>query len=121
MIGVTGVQHVALEVSDLEAARRFYVDLLGFRVLERPDFGFPGLWLGLPDGRAVHLIEGRGEAHHSHHFALQVDDVDAAVVALRQAGVEVRDARESAPGSGRQTFLTDPSGNLIELNQPTTS
>ena len=48
-----------------------------------------------------------------------MDDIDAAVEALRAHGVDARDAKESAPGSGRQTFFTDPSGNLIELNQPT--
>ena len=118
MIGVTGMQHVALEVGDLDAARTFYLEVLGLTELERPDFGFPGLWLGLPDGRAVHLIEGQREPHTGHHFALQVDDADAAVAALRSHGIEVRDPKESAPGSGRQTFFTDPSGNLIELNQP---
>ena len=119
MIGVTGMQHVALEVGDLEAARTFYMEVIGLTELDRPDFGFPGLWLGLPDGRAVHLLEGQHEPHTGHHFALQVDDIDAAVEALRAHGVEAREAKESAPGSGRQTFFTDPSGNLIELNQPT--
>ena len=32
------------------------------------------------------------------------------VEALRAHGVDARDAKESAPGSGRQTFFTDPSG-----------
>ena len=113
------MQHVALEVGDLDAAQRFYVDVLGLTVLDRPDFGFPGLWLGLPDGRAVHLIEGHRPAHTGHHFALQVDDVDQAVASLRDRGVDVPDPFETATGSGRQAFLADPSGNVIELNQPT--
>ena len=118
MIGVTGVQHVALEVGDLDAAQAFYVDVIGLTVLDRPDFGFPGLWLGVPDGRLVHLIEGQRPAHPGHHFALEVADIDTAVAALRAKGVDVRDPFETTPGAGQQAFLTDPSGNVIELNQP---
>jgi catechol 2,3-dioxygenase-like lactoylglutathione lyase family enzyme len=118
VIGVTGMQHVALEVRDLAAARDFYVDGLGLTVLDRPDFGFPGLWLGLPDGRAVHLIEGHKPPHTGHHFALQVDDMGAAVAGLRSHGIDVPDPFETAPGAGLQAFLNDPSGNVIELNQP---
>jgi glyoxylase I family protein len=112
------MQHVALEVGDLDAAKSFYVDVIGLSVLERPDFGFPGLWLGLPDGRAVHLIEGHRPAHTGHHFALEVSDVSAAVEALRSKGVDVPDPFETAAGAGQQAFLKDPSGNVIELNQP---
>src|SRR5262249_60317416 len=41
----SGYSHVAISVTDLDAARDFYCDVLGFEVLPRPDFGFPGLWL----------------------------------------------------------------------------
>jgi catechol 2,3-dioxygenase-like lactoylglutathione lyase family enzyme len=118
VIGVTGMQHVALEVRNLDAAKEFYVDVMGLRVLDRPEFGFPGMWLGLPDGRAVHLIEGHKPPHPGHHFALEIDDMDAAVAALRSHGVEVADPFETAPGAGLQAFINDPSGNVIELNQP---
>ena len=52
------------------------------------------------------------------HFALHVEDLDAAVDALRAKGIKV-DPVPEMPGAGRQAFLTDPAGNLIELNQPT--
>ena len=49
-------------------------------------------------------------------FAIQVADLDAAVAELRAGGVDVGDP---APvGTGRQAFLHDPSGNMIELHQP---
>jgi len=120
MIELTGLQHVAVNATDLAASRAFYVDVLGLTELDRPDFGFPGAWLGLPDGRAVHLVEVPHEAHTGYHFALEVADMDAAIAALRTAGVEVSDAFELTAGSGRQTFLNDPAGNVVELNQPTT-
>ena len=113
------VHHVSVCVTDIAAARAFYVDVLGFRErADRPDFGFPGAWFDV-GGRQVHLIEvpempsGAG----SNHFALRVDDLDAAVADIEARGVAVHRSAH-VPHAGRQAFLTDPSGNGIELNQP---
>ena len=39
------LNHVSIRTSDLEACRRFYVDVLGLAAGPRPDFPFPGVWL----------------------------------------------------------------------------
>ena len=115
---LSGVHHVSLNVSDAEASGRFYVDALGLEPLERPDFGVPGHWLALPDGRQVHLIEVDGwVGPDGQHVAFRVDDIDRAREELVSRGVDVSDPFE-VPGAGRQAFLKDPDGNLIELNQP---
>jgi len=113
------VHHVSVCVTDVEAARTFYVDVLGFQErTDRPDFGFPGAWFDV-GGRQVHLIEvptlppGAG----SNHFALRVDDIEAAVASIEAHGIAVHRSAY-VPNAGRQAFLTDPSGNGIELNQP---
>jgi catechol 2,3-dioxygenase-like lactoylglutathione lyase family enzyme len=113
------IHHVALDVDDLDAALRFYVDGMGFTQLRRPDFGFPGAWLDT-GSHQVHLVEVPGPmpANGGAHFALRVEDRDAAVEELRAKGIKVDPVPET-PGAGRQAFLVDPSGNLIELNQPT--
>ena len=50
------VHHVSVCVTDIAAARAFYVDVLGFRErTDRPDFGFPGAWFDV-GGRQVHLL-----------------------------------------------------------------
>lgn len=115
VVGLAGLHHVSVTVRANGAARDFYVDLLGLVELPRPDFGFPGSWLGTPDGRQVHLIEGDAAPSSGNHVAFAVPDAAAAVAALRAAGLEVDDPFDG-PG-GRQVFLTDPSGNLIELNE----
>ena len=51
------------------------------------------------------------------HFALLVDDLDGTVAELRERAVEVSDPKPV--GSSHQAFLTDPSGNLVELHQVT--
>jgi glyoxylase I family protein len=113
-----GVHHVSLDVSDVDDAARFYEEVLGLTRIERPDFGFPGAWFDA-NGTQVHLIQVPAhEAPTSQHFAFRVDDVDAVVATLVERGVDVGPASAGFPGAGRQAFLKDPSGNLIELNQP---
>jgi catechol 2,3-dioxygenase-like lactoylglutathione lyase family enzyme len=116
-MNVAGLHHIALNVDDLDAATHFYVDQLGFPLLDRPPFDFPGAWLQAGEHQ-VHLMVMPGfEADRRQHFALRVDDLDAEVASLEAAGVEVFRAAEVA-GAGRQAFLRDPSGNRIELNEP---
>ena len=111
-----GVHHVSVNVSDVDAALTFYVDVLGLsQRADRPNFGFGGAWLDVGH-QQIHLIEAPVPDDRGQHLALQVDDLDAAVAELRGREVEVSDP--SPVGSGRQAFLHDPSGNLIELHQP---
>lgn len=113
------VHHVSINVPDVEAVEPFYTDVLGMRMLERPDFGFPGLWLQSPGGGEVHLIEVDGwEPPAGQHWAFKVDDIDASVADLRSRGVEVDDPKPIPGTAARQTFFFDPAGNMIELNQP---
>ena len=109
------VHHVSINVDDVEAALAFYTDLLGLSArTDRPDFAFGGAWLDA-GGQQVHLIEGAPPAGLGQHFALLVDDLDGTVAELRERAVEVSDPKPV--GSSRQAFVTDPSGNLVELHQ----
>lgn len=111
----SGVHHVSINVADVEAALAFYVETLGLRPrTDRPDFGFGGAWLDA-GGQQVHLIAGATPPAQGQHFALRVDDLDAAIGELRGQGVAVSDA--VPVGASRQAFLSDPSGNQIELHQ----
>jgi catechol 2,3-dioxygenase-like lactoylglutathione lyase family enzyme len=111
-----GVHHVSINVRDAAECIEFYTDVLGLAVrTDRPDFAFGGAWLDL-GGQQIHLIEGEVPDTYGQHFAIQVADLDAAVAELRDRGIEVRDP--SGVGSALQTFLFDPSGNMIELHEP---
>ena len=109
------VHHVSINVSDVDEAVRFYVDVLGLTVREdRPDIGIGGAWLDA-GGQQVHLIESDATPAPGQHFALLVGDLGEVVAELRERGVEVSDPRPI--GSSLQSFVTDPSGNLVELHQ----
>ena len=114
---VTGLHHVSINVADTTAAVRFYVDVLGFREIPRPDFGFGGARLQFGDGGELHLLEFPVPEAKGQHFALRVDDMDDALATLADKGV-VPERVSVIEGICRQAFLTDPSGNEIELNQP---
>lgn len=111
-----GVHHVSINVRDSDEALEFYTGVLGLTARDdRPDFGFGGAWLDI-GGQQVHLIESAVPDDRGQHFAVHVADLDAAVAELRERGVTVSDP--SIVGTGRQAFLHDPSGNLVELHQP---
>jgi glyoxylase I family protein len=110
-----GLHHVSVTVSDLDEALAFYTERLGLTVNpSRPQLPFRGAWLDL-GGAEVHLIEGAPPPDVGQHFAVLVEGLDAAIGQLRSLGVQVSDP--SAIGSERQAFLTDPSGNPIELHE----
>jgi catechol 2,3-dioxygenase-like lactoylglutathione lyase family enzyme len=109
------VHHVSVNVDDVDAALAFYTGRLGLVLrTDRPDFEFPGAWLDA-GGQQVHLIGGEPPTQTGQHFALQVEDLDAAITELRDEGIKVSDAM--AVGTSRQAFLKDPAGNRIELHQ----
>lgn len=107
---------MSINVEDVDAALAFYVDTLGLTVRpDRPDFGFGGAWLDA-GGQQVHLIQGTSPPNHGQHFALAVADLGSVVGELREQGIEVSDPVRV--GTGLQSFLRDPAGNQVELNQP---
>jgi catechol 2,3-dioxygenase-like lactoylglutathione lyase family enzyme len=111
-----GVHHVSINVSDVAAAKSFYIDVLGLTErADRPDFGFGGAWLDV-GGQQVHLIEAPVPDNKGQHFALRVDDLDEVIAELRGRGITVSDAKPVGPN--RQAFLNDPAGNTVELQQP---
>jgi glyoxylase I family protein len=111
-----GVHHVSINVRDADEAITFYTDVLGLtKRTDRPDFRFGGAWLDIGD-QQVHLIVADVPEANGQHFAVRVADLDAAVAELRERGVDVADPKPV--GSARQTFVFDPSGNMVELHEP---
>jgi catechol 2,3-dioxygenase-like lactoylglutathione lyase family enzyme len=111
----TAIHHIAINVDDVDAALDFYIGTLGLtRRTDRPDFGIPGAWLDA-GGQQVHLVGAAPPDDKGQHFALRVDDLDAAIGELRGRGIQVTDG--FPVGTGRQAFLSDPAGNRIELHQ----
>jgi catechol 2,3-dioxygenase-like lactoylglutathione lyase family enzyme len=94
-------------------ARKFYGETLGLAEIERPVTlrDRSGIWYSAPPGH-VHLAADR---ELGLHLALRVDDLDATVAKLRTAGARFEDA-DPIPG-WRRTYVIDPFGNKIELDE----
>src|SRR6185312_15831861 len=112
-------------VHDVDAAADFYARHLQFEVVMKPGPGFAmlgrdGLRLllntpGGGGGAGQTLSDGSTpEPGGWNRFQLGVEDLDATVDKLRQAGVEFRGDTIAGRG-GKQALAVDPSGNLIEL------
>ena len=111
-----GIHHVNLTVADAEEARAFYCEVLGMKVRDdRPDFPFAGWWLDIGHEQ-LHLVVGEPTKEKGgDHFAIRVGDLDATIVELREKGIRITDPM--GVGANRQSFLRDPWGNRIELQQ----
>lgn len=119
-------------VDDVSAALDFYSRHLGFREVMHPAPEFAMLArddlrlalvapvpAGHPGGGSRPMPDGTPQQPGGwNRFALEVDDLDAAVAALRDAGVPFRSDVITGVG-GKQALVQDPSGNLVELFQPT--
>jgi len=113
---LTGIHHVSILVPDMEAAVAWYTSALGLKEVKRPsNFVTPVRWFELGDEQ-IHLIPAdEPDTTSPRHFAIHVDDVQAARETLRERGVEVR---ETVPIAGADRFfISDPAGNNLELIQ----
>jgi catechol 2,3-dioxygenase len=125
MIKLAGIGHVLLRVADEEASKRFYCDVLGFRVAEQdPEHG--GVFMTLGDGfHALDIVQHpvptdatrpeRGQLGLVH-IAFKVDSYAAmrdAYAHLLAKGVEIQRAVDHV--CQRSLYFTDPDGNGLEI------
>ena len=101
---VVGLNHVALEVGDIEEALAFYGRLFDFELRGKSE---NSAFIDLGD-QFVALQKGRRQApDEGRHFGLVVDDKERVREAMQEAGVE--------PLPGRFLDFLDPWGNRVEI------
>ncbi len=116
-------------VHDVDAAITFYTEQLGFKLEMHPAPAFAmlsrgGLRLVLskpnPEGGGGQAMPDgtQQEPGGWNRFAIEVSDLGAMVKALRRAGANFRNDIVTGVG-GKQILVEDPSGNPIELFEPT--
>ena len=111
-------------VGDVQAAIDFYTTHLGFtlNMSAAPAFadvvrGPLRLLLSGPASSGARATPDDAATAGRNRIHLVVDDLDAEIVRLRDAGLSFRSDAVAGPG-GRQILLADPDSNLIELFQP---
>jgi catechol 2,3-dioxygenase-like lactoylglutathione lyase family enzyme len=128
MIKTTTLNHVAVRVTDVDKAKNFYENVIGSRKLPRPKINIPGEWYGIGDN-ALHIIGGeprsKGIDPTGPHMAIEVEDFDATKTRVEELGLPYLDGAkmvakmtpEAQKMVGRQLWIRDPDGNVIELRQ----
>lgn len=129
---ITELNHYLLVAKNLEKTKKFYQKVLGLKVAERPDFGFPGYWLEANGDICVHLasqapnrirdqfllkkhpkgLKGSGTVDHIAFLAKEPEEVRKRIQKNR-----VKMHYRSFPDAKLfQIFLKDPDDVTIELN-----
>ncbi len=113
-------------VTDVERAKAFYVDLLGFKLVKQWGPAFAeverdgvSVWLSGPQSSAAKpMPDGRQPTPGGwNRVVVTVEDLEARVAELQAAGVVFRNALLSGPG-GSQILAEDGVGNVVELFEP---
>jgi catechol 2,3-dioxygenase-like lactoylglutathione lyase family enzyme len=131
---LTELNHYFVRCKDLERSRHFYCDVLGFEEMPRPDFPFPGYWLGVNGRIQVHMgqdgipetaehyfgttaASAKDNAGVIDHIAFLGTDPESFARRFRELGLPSRERYFEEIGLF-QIFVTDPDGLAIELNFP---
>ena len=96
-MNLSSIHHIAVIVSDYEAAKRFYVQQLGFEVI-RENYRCP-------------------EACGLRHLAFHVENIEAEVKALAEMGIQCEPIRTDDYTGKKMTFFFDPDGLPLELHE----
>ncbi len=120
--------HVALQVSDMDEAIRFYTKVLGLALISREvseeeDEEFVFLEL---DGGNLELLRSLSaplsqkpeiKAPYCPHLALATDDMDKTLDTLRELSVPIVKGPLEIPGRIKWLYVSDPDHNVIEFIQ----
>jgi catechol 2,3-dioxygenase-like lactoylglutathione lyase family enzyme len=111
---------IAVPVTDVDRAKAFYVDQVGFNADHDHQVSDELRFVQLtPPGSACSIAFGTGitdaEPGSLRGLQLVVDDADAAHAELRERGVEVSDVQDFP--WGRFVFFADPDGNAWAIQQ----
>lgn len=112
------LDHITIHTANLEDLTRFYEEVLGLTLGDRPAFQFPGAWLYCGGKPALHLVEdaksSKPESIQIEHFAFKAKGLAETLETLRTADAPY--VSRLIPGHPiRQVHTEDPDGNHIEL------
>src|SRR5260221_11954526 len=129
---VTELNHYLIRANNLERTKDFYCKVLGFEVMPRPDFPFPGYWLGINGKIQVHMAQAGVQNSELYYLgspknaardssvvvdliAFLATEPDQLVKHLKELKVACR-PRNFPESQLYQLFVKDPDGLTIELN-----
>jgi|SRR5687767_3970900 len=122
-MGLLGLRHVALNVRDPQASKRFYSECFGMSVVWEPDPDNVYLSSGA-DNLALHrsAAKGPGALDHMGFIVSSREDVDRLAADFARRGVTIAHAVKDHRDGSRSFYCLDPDGISIQvLFEPTLS
>ena len=126
---ISGINHIGIRVTSLDAARKFYQDL-GFEFLAGPMGPEPvaimehpcgvniNFILNADSGIADNILMDVPERHPGYtHMALDVTDIKAIQATIEKLGIEITEGPMPLPDGGVMLFIRDQDRNVIEFHQ----
>ena len=120
------LQHTTLVVSDFETSKHFYTEILGLKDLNADWLPERQMFLALGNNLELHVGEVPGikiNPSNFNHFAISTNDLEGYLKHLEEHGIKhfslggaKRDFIQLRPDGVRQTFIQDPDGYWIEIN-----
>ena len=125
---LSSIHHIAIIVSDIEKAREFYVQKLGFEVIRENYRAERGDWkldLRVDEHTELEIFAeknspkrvNRPEACGLRHLAFRVESVEETVKELKSLGIECEPVRFDTYTKDKMTFFQDPAGLPIEIHE----
>lgn len=121
-IAITGYNHVALAVANIDSSALFYREVIGLEQIQVPEnLKAIRAWFKIAPGQELHLLAGRSTAvsnndRNGAHFSFTIPDADPVEAYLKLKGLPYH--RQQRFDKAWQIYITDPDGYVIELNEP---
>lgn len=121
-IAITGYNHVALAVQNIDSSANFYHNIIGLERIPVPDeLKAIRAWFKIAPGQELHLLAGRetpvsNNDRNGAHFSFSIPDADPVEAYLKKQGIAYH--RQQRFDKAWQIYITDPDGYVIELNEP---
>lgn len=119
------VHHIALNVSDYDRSKEFYVNKLGFAVLGEYVFPSGTRRMDCANGQTRLEIFCNTQSSGAfaeknlgyRHLCFRTEDIEESVAELKALDIPVEEIRPDIMAGGRMTFFHDPDGVIIELHE----
>lgn len=117
----TGLNHLSIGSTDIDASVRFYVEMFGMEVIPTYNFGFRTQYLSCGN-QQLHIFSLPDATPTYQHFAIDVDDFMAVYERAKARDVidhtTFGNGVNEMPDGTVQLYLRDPGGNLVEVDWP---
>ncbi|WP_373396958.1 VOC family protein [Algoriphagus halophilus] len=119
------VNHIAVHVSELEASKKFYENIVGLKEIEEPFKDGLHAWYDIGSGAALHIIEAPNtptEISKVNHLCFSMEDMDSFIQTLKDTNYPFESwvgekGKVTIRVDGiRQIYIQDPDGMWLEIN-----